>query len=51
MLLDELAQGAEPARVPQPTYILEAVIRVLRERHTPNPEETAINLLPGISPL
>ena len=48
-LLDELAQGADSARVPQPPYVLAAVISALRERSIPNPEETAMRLLPGIN--
>ncbi len=48
-LLDELAQGADPARVPPPRYVLAAVISALRERSVPNPEETAMRLLPGIN--
>jgi hypothetical protein len=48
-LLDELAQGAEPARVPQPPYVLAAVISALGKRGVPDPEETAMRLLPGTS--
>ena len=48
-LLDELAQGADPARVPQPTYVLAAVISALGKRGVPDPEETAMRLLPGTS--
>jgi hypothetical protein len=46
-LLDELAQGADPARVPQPPYVLAAVISALGKRGVPDPEETAMRLLPG----
>lgn len=48
-LLDELARGADPARVPQPPYVLAAVTSALSERGVPNPEETAMRLLPGTS--
>lgn len=48
-LLDELAQGADSARVPQPPYVLAAVINALRERGAPDPEGTGMSLLPGVS--
>jgi hypothetical protein len=48
-LLDELAHGADPARVPQPPYVLAAVTSALSEGGVPNPEETAMRLLPGTS--
>lgn len=48
-LLDKLAQGADPARVPRPPYVLAAVVSALRERGVPGPEETATRLLPGTS--
>ena len=48
-LLDKLAQGADPALVPRPPYVLAAVISALRERGVPDPEETAKGLLPGTS--
>jgi len=48
-LLDELARGADPARVPQPAYVPGAVTSALSERGVPNPEETAMRLLPGTS--
>ena len=48
-LLYELARGADPARVPQPPYVLAAVTSALSERGVPNPEETAMRLLPGTS--
>ena len=48
-LLDELARGADPARVPQPPYVLAAVTSALGERGVPDPEETAMRLLPGTS--
>jgi hypothetical protein len=48
-LLDDLAQGADPARVPQPPFVLAAVISALRERGVSHPEEAAMRLLPGIN--
>jgi hypothetical protein len=47
-LLDELAQGADSARVLQPSYVLAAVINELRERGTSDPEGTGKSLLPGV---
>ena len=48
-LLAEIAQNARPGLAPQPPYVLAALIGALRERAVPEPEETAMRLLPGIN--